>query len=214
VEPFAICETTGALSPRSQPEARDFGHELFLVHGRGLTTSHFSYAKELMNASPQQSGILLIAVTIGIGLGSFGAGRFLRGKVELGLVPLGALGMSIFALDLLWAYHSLWRALVDFFLIGLFGGFLRYSFGGLCAVAQSGPGTWARQWRRRTSFLLSRSFCRVVLLYGLGSVLHLNPAQVFFSLGILSLAMFCGDASLSTAVAGTFCAVSRFVYCG
>jgi len=34
--------------------------------------------------------------SIGIGLGSFISSKLSRGKVEIGLVPIGALGMTIF----------------------------------------------------------------------------------------------------------------------
>ncbi len=44
---------------------------------------------------------LLIAVTMGIGLGSVFAGYVSAGRIELGLVPWGALGIAIFA-GLLW----------------------------------------------------------------------------------------------------------------
>jgi acyl-[acyl-carrier-protein]-phospholipid O-acyltransferase/long-chain-fatty-acid--[acyl-carrier-protein] ligase len=43
----------------------------------------------------------LIAVTLGIGLGSVFAGYVSAGRIEMGLVPWGALGISIFAM-LLW----------------------------------------------------------------------------------------------------------------
>ncbi|MEL7499083.1 MAG: MFS transporter [Planctomycetota bacterium] len=44
---------------------------------------------------------LLIAVVLGIGLGSVLAGLISAGRIELGLVPLGAIGMVVFSL-LLW----------------------------------------------------------------------------------------------------------------
>ena len=44
---------------------------------------------------------LLIAVTLGIGLGSVLAGIISAGRIELGLVPLGAIGIAVFSL-LLW----------------------------------------------------------------------------------------------------------------
>ncbi|MEM7786066.1 MAG: MFS transporter, partial [Planctomycetota bacterium] len=44
---------------------------------------------------------LLIAVTLGIGLGSVLAGMISSGRIELGLVPLGATGLAVFSV-LLW----------------------------------------------------------------------------------------------------------------
>jgi predicted MFS family arabinose efflux permease len=54
------------------------------------------YVKQIMGLSDKVSGVLLIALVIGIAVGSLLAGRLSRQKVELGLVPLGALGLSFF----------------------------------------------------------------------------------------------------------------------
>ena len=38
-----------------------------------------------------------VALAIGIGVGSFAAGYLSGGKIEYGLVPLGALGLTVFS---------------------------------------------------------------------------------------------------------------------
>ncbi len=55
---------------------------------------------------------LLAAVAIGIGLGALAAGYLSRGKVELGLIPIGALGMLFFSLLLAAPYHVYQTTLV------------------------------------------------------------------------------------------------------
>jgi MFS family permease len=84
--------------------------------------------------------LLLATFTVGIGAGSLACERLSAGKVELGLVPLGALGLTLFGLDLalaspagmpagpplgalaLLAVPGMWRVLVDLSLLGAFGG--------------------------------------------------------------------------------------------
>ncbi len=50
--------------------------------------------------APWQQGSFFLLLALGIGTGSALAGRVSRGRIEVGLVPLGALGMGIFSLPL------------------------------------------------------------------------------------------------------------------
>jgi 1-acyl-sn-glycerol-3-phosphate acyltransferase len=85
--------------------------------------------------------LLLAVFTIGIGLGSLLCERLSAGHVEIGLVPFGSIGLTLFGIDLafaspallpagaplpltsLLALHETWRVLFDLFALGLFGGF-------------------------------------------------------------------------------------------
>jgi hypothetical protein len=53
------------------------------------------------------ASLLLVVFSIGIGVGSLLCERLSRGTVEIGLVPLGALGMSVFTIDFWLATRSL-----------------------------------------------------------------------------------------------------------
>ncbi len=85
--------------------------------------------------------LLLAVFSIGIGVGCLLCERLSGGAIELGLVPLGAAGLTLFALDLAWATSIAagapgtldvasfvasarhWHVAVDLLLIGIFGGF-------------------------------------------------------------------------------------------
>lgn len=83
--------------------------------------------------------LLLAMFSLGIGIGSMLCDRLSGGRVELGLVPFGAVGLVVFSLHLAFAgvaphagsvsvgafvaLAGSWRVLVDLGLIGLFGGF-------------------------------------------------------------------------------------------
>ena len=62
---------------------------------------------------------LLVTLSIGMGAGCFLAGKLSRGIIELGLVPVGIVGMMVFMLDLSFA-HSPFEAVNSFY--GDFGG--------------------------------------------------------------------------------------------
>lgn len=57
-----------------------------------------TYGKEL-HANEQAVTLLNVAFTLGIGIGSLACERLSRGRIELGLVPLAALGLALAALD-------------------------------------------------------------------------------------------------------------------
>ena len=98
-----------------------------------------SFAKDVLHGSSNVASLLLVVFSIGIATGSLLCEVFSRRHVEIGLVPLGALGMSVFALDLYFASRALpkaelltvmqfisvgahWRVMADLFLLSLFAG--------------------------------------------------------------------------------------------
>jgi 1-acyl-sn-glycerol-3-phosphate acyltransferase len=98
-----------------------------------------SFAKEVLHGNEQVASLLLIVFSVGIGTGSLLCEVLSRRHVEIGLVPLGAFGMSVFSIDLYFASRGLppvasqgvsqfmavpghWRVLVDLMLLSLFAG--------------------------------------------------------------------------------------------
>ena len=99
-----------------------------------------AYAADILNGNESVVTILLVAFAVGVGLGSLLCERMSRRRIELGLVPFGSIGMSLFAVDLYFAQPEVattavisvadflsragsWRILIDLVLIGAFGGF-------------------------------------------------------------------------------------------
>lgn len=60
------------------------------------------YCKELLQADESVVTWFLVLFSIGIGVGSMLCERLSFKRTELGLVPIGSLGISLFALDLFW----------------------------------------------------------------------------------------------------------------
>ena len=76
------------------------------------------YACRMMQLSSSGTSGLLALTALGIGIGSLLAGKLSGGKVEFGLVPIGAAMMAIFSLDLSFAWRSTLRTSFDLFLLG------------------------------------------------------------------------------------------------
>ena len=66
-----------------------------------------SFAKEVLHGDEQVASLLLVVFSVGIGVGSLLCEVLSRRHVEIGLVPLGAIGMSVFSIDLYFASRGL-----------------------------------------------------------------------------------------------------------
>ncbi len=148
----------------------------------------FLYAKEMMHVGPRVSGALFISVTVGIALGSYLVGRLSKSGIDLRWVPIGAIGMGIFSIDLLWSYHSLTRTMFDLFMLGMSGGFYEIP---LNAMIQ-----WRSPPEQRARVLATQNFVSFAAilwasgaLWILGSLLHFNPAQVLCAVGVFTLSV-------------------------
>jgi len=116
------------------------GMSWFWLYGALLVTQFPNLTKNVLQGNESVVTLLLVVFSIGIGVGSLLCERLSGHKVELGLVPFGSIGLTVFGLDLWLAtsapplHASLgvgeflrhpghWRTLADLFLIGVFGGF-------------------------------------------------------------------------------------------
>ena len=66
-----------------------------------------SFARDVLGGDEQVASLLLVVFSVGIGAGSLICEVLSRRHVEIGLVPIGALGMSVFAIDLYAATRGL-----------------------------------------------------------------------------------------------------------
>jgi len=71
--------------------------------GSIFLTSFTPYARENLGGAEGVVTFLLAVFSLGIGAGSLACERLSRRRVEIGLVPLGSIGMTVFAIDLYFA---------------------------------------------------------------------------------------------------------------
>ena len=99
------------------------GISYFWFLGSLLQLVMILFGTEVMRLSETWVGVLTAFAAIGIGAGSLVAGRLSGDKVELGLAPIGAIGMGVFAIALARSGHSFALAAVNLTIVGFFGGF-------------------------------------------------------------------------------------------
>lgn len=98
-----------------------------------------AFARDVLHGNEQVASLLLVVFSVGIGAGALLCEVLSRRHVEIGLVPLGAFGMTVFSVDLYLASRGLpaspvmglqaflaqpahWRVLADLALLSLFAG--------------------------------------------------------------------------------------------
>lgn len=120
-----------------------FSSSWFWLYGACFLTQVPNFSVAILGGDPKLISILLGSFIIGVAIGSLCCNRFSRGQIEPGLVPVGTLGLSLFAIDLYFsssyyadlnaadnsiapmAFLSMTsglRILADLLFIGVFGG--------------------------------------------------------------------------------------------
>lgn len=116
------------------------GISWFWFFGSAMTLQLPAYTLDILGGNETITTALLIAFAVGIGAGALLCERMSGHRIELGLVPFGSIGLSLFAVDLYFAHpHAApasiatiseflaqpgsWRVLADLALLGAFGGF-------------------------------------------------------------------------------------------
>lgn len=111
----------------------------FWFLGASYLTQFPNFARDYLGGNTQIVTLLLTLFSLGVGLGSLVCERLSGHKIELGIVPIGSLGMSIFGIDLFFAFQQIevttnmsamefmstsenWRLMFDIAMISAFGG--------------------------------------------------------------------------------------------
>ncbi|HET7698556.1 MAG TPA: acyl-[ACP]--phospholipid O-acyltransferase [Vicinamibacterales bacterium] len=98
------------------------GLSYFWFLGALLQLVMILFGTEVMGLSDTWTGILTTFAAIGIAAGSLAAGRLSGDKVELGLAPIGSIGMGLFAILLAKSTASFALAAFNLTMVGFFGG--------------------------------------------------------------------------------------------
>jgi acyl-[acyl-carrier-protein]-phospholipid O-acyltransferase/long-chain-fatty-acid--[acyl-carrier-protein] ligase len=98
------------------------GITYFWFLGALLQLGVILFGKQALGLNDARAGLLQAAIAVGIGIGSAAAGRLSGDKVELGLVPIGSVGIGMSSLLLAWSPPSFGLALASLVLLGFAGG--------------------------------------------------------------------------------------------
>jgi len=116
------------------------GISWFWFYGSIYFTQLPSYAREILGGDATVFTLLLTLFSVGTGIGAMLCERLSGHKVEIGLVPFGSIGMTVFGVDLYFAHPEAatgalvgwreflavgqnWRVVIDLVLMAVFSGF-------------------------------------------------------------------------------------------
>jgi acyl-[acyl-carrier-protein]-phospholipid O-acyltransferase/long-chain-fatty-acid--[acyl-carrier-protein] ligase len=99
------------------------GNIYFSFVGALVLQNAILFGTDTLAVGELRTSYLQVALAIGVGLGSFAAGHLSRGKIEYGLVPFGAVGLTVFCAALWSPGLTYPGALINLGLLGFFGGF-------------------------------------------------------------------------------------------
>src|SRR5580704_11656542 len=144
------------------------------------------FGKEVLKETDLKVGLLVTALAIGIGVGSMLAGRLSGNKVELGLVPLGAVFMGIFCVALYASRGSYALSVISLSLLGLSSG--------LFIVPLNAYLQQRSESHEKGRIIATNNFYNTVglllasaALKGLHGQLHVSPDKFMLIFGVVTL---------------------------
>ena len=155
------------------------GNTYFFFLGALLQFVIVFYGRDVLAVSAGRGSFLQAAIAIGIGFGSLTAGYLSGGKIEYGLIPLGAAGITIFGFLLALPGLSFGWVLTLLAALGFFGGFFIVP---ISALLQHRP-----EEERRGGVLAAANLLSFVgilsaslVYYVAERLLHFGPLAFFF----------------------------------
>ena len=180
------------------------GISWFWFFGTVLIAQLPNYTRATLGGDGSVNTLVLTLFSIGTGVGALLCERLSGRRVEIGLVPLGAFGLTVFGVDLYFARHGVaavhgldwlaflrgagsWRVALDLTLIGVFAGLYVVP---LFAFVQ------ARAPREKLSRIIAGNnilnALLIVLAAGLGlglGALGLDAPEIFLAAALLNVAV-------------------------
>ncbi|MGI8601923.1 MAG: MFS transporter [Verrucomicrobiales bacterium] len=174
----------------------NWGNAGFFFIAALVQTNLLLYAKEVFHLGSPETAGLLAALCLGVGSGSVLAGRLSRGRIEYGLVPVGAGLLAVMGVVLGWPEIGRGAFTAALACLGVGAGLFIVP---VAAVLQHRPPPEKKGGVQGAAGLLSWIGITLAFLTQslLGGVLHFTSGQVFW---------FC---ALAAAAAGVYVATTR-----
>jgi 1-acyl-sn-glycerol-3-phosphate acyltransferase len=175
----------------------------FWFLGASYLTQFLDFAKVYLGGDSTVVTSLLVAFSVGVAVGSLLCERLSGEQVELGIVPIGSIGLTLFGIDLFFASPDqvgaqmltiseflkqpyAWRVLIDLSLIGVFGGFFIVPLYALLqqrAKEDQRAKVIAANNIFNALFMVGSAIAGIVFL----SIMELTIPQYFFCLGVMNM---------------------------
>lgn len=163
-----------------------FGSAYFLFLGAFVQLNMIPFAVHSLHLSDIQGGYLFLLTALGIGTGSIIAGKISGKIVELGLIPIGGIGITItcYLIDLFSSH--LFAIIPLVMLVGMFGGIYQIPLDSY--IQLTSPRKYRGQIVAATNFLsFFGVLCASLLIYLNSEVFGLESDKGFTIIGSITL---------------------------
>ena len=179
----------------------------FWFLGAGYLTQFPTFVQQSLGGNSQLVTLLLTVFSFGVGLGSVLCERLSGHTIELGIIPIGSIGISIFGIDLYFATQSLlvvdnmsaleflshgenYRLMIDLALLAMFSGIYVVPLNALIQTRgddQCRAQIIAANNVLNALFMVLSAIIAIVLI----TVLELSIAQYFLVLALINIVVSC-----------------------
>lgn len=165
-----------------------FASAFFLFIGAFVQINILSYGMKMLYLGQEEAGYIFLLSALGIGLGSLLSAKISGRGIEMGLVPIGAIGLTVTLLAIGLMPANIIAACIVLFGVGLSGGlfivpvhsFIQYQ----APHEKLGKVIAASNFIGWVGVLLA-----AVLSWVFSDLLKMSPAQIFTVLGLATLAL-------------------------
>jgi len=178
------------------------GISWFWYYGATFLTQIPAYTKDVLGGNEHVVTFLLTVFSVGIAIGSLLCERLSDKRVELGLVPFGSIGLTLFGVDLFFATNHLTpettaglseflsrplnhRVIIDLMGIGVFGGFYIVPLYSL-VQSRSEPGHRARTIAGNNIMNAFFMVCSAIVAVVVLKVLGMTISELFLITAVFS----------------------------
>jgi acyl-[acyl-carrier-protein]-phospholipid O-acyltransferase/long-chain-fatty-acid--[acyl-carrier-protein] ligase len=163
------------------------GLSYFWFMGALLQLVVILFGTDVLHLTDRWVGVLTVCSAIGIAAGSVAAGRLSGDKVELGLAPVGSIGMGVFALLLARSGQSFVFAAINLAALGFFGGLFAVPLNALLQQ-RSSPEEKGRLMATNNFFNMVGILFASAALWLCQSLLHWSSDRIILVFGLITLA--------------------------
>jgi len=161
------------------------GAAYFLFLAAFIQQTLIHYGVNALSLSPEKSSYFFPMAALGIGIGALTAGRLSGRNIEIGVVPIGAIGLTLCCIALNWLPAGTATLLTVVFIIGISSGLFIVPLNAF--IQQRAPAD------RRGEILACCNFMSFLgaaisagIFYLLARTLHFTPGRCFLVAGILT----------------------------
>ena len=164
------------------------GSSYFLLIGGFCKLNIIPYGIHYLRISEEGSSQYFLLAAVGIGLGSYLAGKLSGRNIEFGVVPVGAFGLTLSNILLRYVPPNPWMVGAIVLVLGLSAGFFVVPLNSFIQF-RTPPNIMGKVLATKNFLDFVGVLLAAALMFVFSQVFHLTPGQGFLAIGLLTLVL-------------------------